>query len=310
VRALLRRVFLENGTLKAVAFILSVTLFIVVRGDRDAERDMPVAVAYVQPADRVLVSEVPNSIDVRVRGPWTRIKRLNPNDVDTIVVDLSKLGDGDFLLEDELVRLPPGLKVVSFKPGKLQLAFEHVKSVPVVPATSGQPAEGFAAEVKAAPAEITIRGPRRVIDGISEVRTLPISVSGRRTELTQEVALVALPRGVTPNATKVGVTVTFREELAARRLRRVPVIVRGATGGEANPATVLVNVTGPRHIIEGINDDEVRAVVELTSDLGTDERRRSHVHVQGVPDGVTASADPGEVEVIRPRLDSERAAPR
>src|SRR5215470_14206367 len=119
LRALLRRWILENAALKMVALVLAVTLFILVRGEKETERAVRVGVAYLKPSDRLLVTEVPDSIDVWVRGPWTRIKRLDPGDVDPVVIDLTKVPDGDVPIDERSIRLPPGLRVVSVRPSKI-----------------------------------------------------------------------------------------------------------------------------------------------------------------------------------------------
>ena len=100
MRDFLRRWFLENVALKSVALVLAVTLFILVRGEKETERSVRVRLAYVKPDDRTLVTEVPQTVDVWVRGPWTRIKRLDTEDIDPVVVDLAKVGDGEVTLEE------------------------------------------------------------------------------------------------------------------------------------------------------------------------------------------------------------------
>jgi YbbR domain-containing protein len=118
MRDLLRRAFIENAPLKGVAMILAITLFILVRGDKDTERSVRVALAIVRPEGRVLVANPPDEVEVTLRGPWTRIKRLNPKDVDPIVLDLSKVDDGDITLDSTMVHIPAGLRVASIKPAR------------------------------------------------------------------------------------------------------------------------------------------------------------------------------------------------
>jgi len=116
MKEFLRRAFTENAALKTVAFILAVTLFILVRGDKETERNIPVSVAYVKPQDQTLLGDVPGSVEVRVRGPWTRIKRLDASDVDPILVDLTRAAEGELRIAEDLIHLPPGLRVASIKP--------------------------------------------------------------------------------------------------------------------------------------------------------------------------------------------------
>src|SRR5262245_10178833 len=115
LRKIARKAFVENATIKGVALILAITVFILVRGDKETERVVKVSVAYAKPDDRVLMADLPDSVSVRVRGPWTRIKRLDPENVEPILVDLTKLSDGEFLFDEDMIDLPPGLRVASIK---------------------------------------------------------------------------------------------------------------------------------------------------------------------------------------------------
>src|SRR6185369_16721188 len=54
VRALARRMFLEDTLLKAVALVLALVLFFAVRGDKDAATASYATVIYSLPQDRVL----------------------------------------------------------------------------------------------------------------------------------------------------------------------------------------------------------------------------------------------------------------
>jgi YbbR domain-containing protein len=196
LRRFLRRWFFENAALKLVSLVLAVTLFILVSGEKVTERSVRVGVAYIRPSERVLVSEVPDSVEVWLRGSWTRIKRLDPGDVPAIVIDLTKRSDGDVTIDDSDIRVPAGLTVVSIRPSKLTVQFEHVKQVPVIPELVGAIAEGYVVErVAADPAAIGVRGTQRLLATLADVRTLPVSLAGKRASFQTEVALAPMPVG-------------------------------------------------------------------------------------------------------------------
>src|SRR2546423_1820409 len=113
LRDWLRRAFFDNLALKAVSLGMALALFVLVRGEKDTERMVRVQLAYTKPIDRDLVGDVPDGVDVWVRGPWTRIKRLDPSEVDAILIDLTKAQDGDIPITEDMIRLPAGLRLAS-----------------------------------------------------------------------------------------------------------------------------------------------------------------------------------------------------
>src|SRR5262249_52487718 len=159
----------------------------------------------------------PGEVEVTLRGPWTRIKRLNPKDVDPIVVDLTKIDDGEVTLEESMVHVPAGLKVMSVKPARFAVAFEHVKKVPVVPEPAGAPARGPGGEKRPpAPRVVAVHGQRSVLEGLHDLRTLPVPVATKRVSFRAQVGLAQLPRGATAEEDLIEVEVQIVEEAAAK----------------------------------------------------------------------------------------------
>ncbi len=308
---LLRRWFYDNALLKLVALVLAVTLFILVSGEKETERTVRVGVAYVRPTDRVLVSDVPDSLEVTVRGSWTRIKRLDPADVDAIVIDLTKRGDGEIAIDEDDIRIPAGLRVVSIRPAKLMVQFEHMKRVPVVPELVGASAEGYVVErVVADPVAIAVRGPARVVDSITDARTLPVSVSGKRGPFRSSIALAPLPGGAVAEVDNVAVEVIIVEEVSTRTVQALPVTLRPPVGAQragtppglrVEPQTVNLVLRGGRAAMKQVAERAITASVELhIQDYSLGSSRQAPVLVSGVPAGVAVEVHPREITLSMP----------
>jgi YbbR domain-containing protein len=306
LRDLLRRWFFENAALKLVALILAVTLFILVSGERETERALPVKVAYVRPEDRVLVSNVPDTVVGWVRGPWTRITRLDQSDVDPIVVDLTKHTEGDIRFDATEIRLPAGLEVASIRPTSIHVAFERVKRVPVLPELVGAPPEGFIVErVAAEPAALGLRGAERAVAAIAEVRTLPVSVAGKRGTFRQRVALAPVPTGIVAEADTVDVEVQIVEEVKTQRLPAVPVRVQLPPGApkvttaviDANPPVVDVILRGGVAAMKRVDGGRISASVDahLGDYAAPGVGRTVPVLISGTPPGVAIEVFPREI---------------
>ena len=305
MRDLLRRAFIDNAPLKGVAMILAITLFILVRGDKDTERSVRVALAVVRPEGRVLVANPPDEVEVTLRGPWTRIKRLNPKDVDPIVVDLSKVDDGDVTIDESMLHIPAGLRVAAIKPARFAVAFEHVRKLPVVAEPAGAPAEGYiVSKIVADPAVVSVRGVKTVLDGLHDLRTLPVPVASKRDSFHAQVALAPLPRGATAADDLIDVDVTIVEQAAAKTLGAVTVVARPPPGVprppnlQVIPPRVEVVLRGGAAAMRQVKPDEVIAVVDIhPEDLGQ-RQRRARVTVEGLPEGVAAEVHPKEVVLV------------
>ena len=307
MRDLLRRAFVENAPLKGVAMILSITLFILVRGDKETERTVRVALAVVRPEGRVLVNDLPDEVEITLRGSWTRIKRLNPKDVDPIVIDLTKADDGDIVLEESMVRVPAGLRVASIKPTRLVVQFEHVKKVPVVPEPAGAPADGYIVQrIVADPPTVSVRGVKSVVDGLHDVRTLPVPVTGKRTTFHAQVGLAPLPNGALAEGDTIDVEVFIVEEAASKTLAGLLITLRPPEGVPrppnltANPSRVDVVLRGGAAAMRQAlaAAAEVKAFVDIHPQDFAGKQRRARVIVEGLPEGVAAEVHPKEVVLV------------
>jgi len=144
-RPFLVRALVEELPLKIVSLVIALTLFVVVRTDREASTGVYVKVIYTLPTDRVLVSEPVSEVRVGVRGSWTRLARLEDRGIEPIRIDLKDARDGLLRFDDAMVKIPAGLRVASISPAEVQLKFEPraVREVAIEPVLEGQPADGF-----------------------------------------------------------------------------------------------------------------------------------------------------------------------
>jgi YbbR domain-containing protein len=311
VKDWLRRAFFENAAYKLVALLLSLTLFIVVHGDKDTVISFYLRVGYTEPSDRVMVSKPVDSVRVTVKGPWTRIRRFDERTVEPLHVDLTRLSDGEFVFGDDMIKLPPGLRVVSVNPPSIRLQFEEraTKVIAVRPILDGDPAHGYRVDkIEASPAFVMVRGPKGVIDALSEVKTRPIDVSGRKETMEAQATLDAPEQAVeVVDRPVIQVRVAIVEDQSELLAEKVPVTVRwmgpqalpGSALFHVEPESVTVRLRGPRNVLEGITVAELSAYVTLhAEDVSQPGLRPARVIVEGVPKGVALDVDPREVALI------------
>jgi YbbR domain-containing protein len=307
VRRLLRMIFVENLGLKLVSLVLAITVFVLVRGEKDAQTSGFVKVIYGYPSDRVLVTDAPDRVRLLVRGPWSRVNRFNERDLDPIRIDLGAAVSGEFKFQDDMIKLPFGLRVASFNPPSVKLEFEPriTRAIPVAPSLEGTPAAGYRVEATdLEPSAASVTGAQSVLATITHVGTDLVRISGAHGPVTRVVSLARLPQHAEfVDDAKVRVAVRIVPELGERTVSRLPV---QAVGGPApfriEPPTVDVLVQGPRAALEALQLTSIVPSVDVR-DLGAGPQGSylRPVTVGGLADDFSATARPASVRVTMSR---------
>jgi YbbR domain-containing protein len=153
------------------------------RRERISERQLDTAVTLVNvPTDMVITSEVPRLLSLRVRGPLSRLRTLDPGQTG-VVIDLRGAGEGqrDFAVETRNVVVPSGVEVLAISPSQVPLRLERNgrRLVPVKARVVGEPAPGLAVRgVLVDPAGAVVSGPRHQLEALQSVTTEPVNVDG------------------------------------------------------------------------------------------------------------------------------------
>ncbi|RMH40496.1 MAG: hypothetical protein D6689_13690 [Deltaproteobacteria bacterium] len=314
----MRGALLENLGLKFIAFVLALTVFILVHSDEDAVAGAYVAISYTLPEDQVLVSDRLDQVRITVKGSWRRIKRFDERELEPVRIDLRRFKNGDLIFRSDMFRLPPGLTIVSIDPPTMPVRFEPrtTKRVPIAVATRGDPARGYGVarlEARVVPCDrecdtVEVTGAASYVARTDRVFTEEVSLVGRRESFTDEVGLA--PPGPFVDVVgqpRVQVTVEIAEALSARELPAVPVRLRPGpdlrtaelSAFRVEPAAVKIVLRGAARAIEQVADDQVVPFVDV---LGDDDiagrRRRATVIVEGLPPGVAVEIDPRTVTLV------------
>lgn len=305
----LRGTFTENLAFKLLAVILSTTLFLLVNTDRDREIMARVGVSYTLPDGKVLVSPRLDEVRINVRGPWRRLRRFDEREIDRVNLDLSRVSSGEAAITADMIKLPPGLTLVSWSPRTVPVAFEErvEKTIEVSPMVVGRPLHGYVvSEINVTPRTVRVRGAAGDLAGLAVLRTAEIRVDGRSTNLDAVVALNP-PDGVEvfpPGP--VSVELHLEELLVTRRLPGIAVTLTGdsvsPTALQAEPAEVEVVLTGSMRAVEAaaglVGKTLLPTVRVAASDLG---RRHSApvtpVMADGLPAGLGIEIVPSRVQV-------------
>jgi YbbR domain-containing protein len=195
------------------------------RRERISERQLDTAVTLVNvPSDMVITSEVPRFVSLRVRGPLSRLRSLDPAQTG-VVIDLRGAGEGerDFPVETRNVIVPPGVEVLAVSPSQVPLRLEKIgrRRVPVRARVIGEPAAGMTiGEITVEPSVALLSGPRLQLAALPAVITEPVNVDGAEAAVDTLVALRSpnpLMTVIEPLTVRVTVEVVRRETHGGKR---------------------------------------------------------------------------------------------
>jgi hypothetical protein len=290
--------------LKVLAITLASVLWLTVAGEHVVERSLraPLAVRNL-PLSLEIVGDLPAAVDVRVRGSSAQLSRLDAGEV-IAMLDLTGARPGSrlFHLRTDEVRVPYGIEVAQVMPPSLSLSLEKSaqRTVPIVPATDGDPAPGFVVgRISAEPSTIQIIGPESHVREVSEATTEPVEIDGKSGRVRDVVAV-----GVTDSSVRLvepvnaTVVVEISPAPVEREVAGVPVRWRNLGQGfsaRVTPQVVRVTIRGPREALAAVGADAIDAFVDLTG-LGPSQY---NLKVQVDPSQVfgVGSVTPGNVSV-------------
>lgn len=259
---------LRHAGLKILSIAVATLLWLVVTGDAVVERTLRVGIELQRaPADLELVGAVPDSVQVRVRGPASRLSALALGDL-SVVVDLEGVRTGRrlFPLTPDQVAAPFGVEVTQVSPQALPLVFETTASatVPVKARIEGSPVPGHAVStVSVTPSQVRVEGPASVVRSLAELYTEPVSIDQATTLVREAVTIDTADMGLRlqGGATAV-VTVTIAADTTERTLTGVPIALRGDAAGRLKPAEAAVTVEGASEIVRGLTPADITLFVD------------------------------------------------
>lgn len=303
VLSFLRDAVTENVGLKAIALGFAIGLFAFLYGQQDEQlRTIAVSVVVRPPSEgsnRELMTPTPASIHVTLRGPARAIDRLVQTGVPPIEIDLRSGHKRQVVFDRNMFQLPGELDLIIIDPPSLDLEWEDVvsRSIPVQASITGEPAAGFTVRgvPEVDPAQITVRGPKSVVEVMQFARLAPFDVSGLSEGLHRRRIAIDSPPSraelLGPGSARVSVTIARR--LSQVRFENRPVEVVGMPGAVSAPRRVNVVVFGPPEVVAALRADQVVPRADLTKvpGLNLSEMRRGSTVLRLTVDLLHADAE-------------------
>ncbi len=261
--------------LKVLALALAFAIWIAVTGEGRGVQDFRVPVDVVLGSGATLAGSPPTNVTVRLRGPDSLLRRMDPYDL-TIRVDLRDAAGGERTVQltpRNLAGVPRDVEVALIDPDRIRLAVAKKKrrEVSIVPTIVGKPPRGYQVyRAVARPEALFVEGPETKVSSLARLGTDPIRITDQSEPFTARVGAVPDGSDVRVVDTRpLDVIVYIDLAPVTATIERVPVFGAGATGPVViEPSTIAVTVSAPSALIPKLRAGHVRAVADLNGSSG------------------------------------------
>lgn len=264
---LVRRIFLEDWSLKLLSLAIALALWLLVTGqNQPVTAHVSVQLNFIRPPALEISNDPPRSVDVMLTGSRNKLDDLTTLDlVATVDISDQRAGERVLRLADKaLITLPQGVKVDGFQPSAIPVRLEPIveRQVVVEPKLEGKPVDGYEVYgVQPSKGSVTLRGPESRVLAVQKVITEGVSLEGRKGSFTAQNVALDVPD---PKIDLVDPLVNVNVEIGERRVEKTfsGVTASSTNGGRVQPASASVTLLGPASMVESLKAEEIKIVFD------------------------------------------------
>jgi YbbR domain-containing protein len=264
---MIRKIFLEDWTMKLVALVITLGLWLGVTGLRTpTSRRFTNVPLNLRVANELEITNSPVSeVELKISGDKSKIDQINQRDL-SVSLDLTEVQSGyrtvQITPDNVNIELPVGFKLEEIQPTRIAVQLEKIveRDVPVKAETEGVLTEDFEIyNTIISPQSVRVRGPESYVRPLDSISTEKINVEARQTDFTaQQVSLNV----VSPKVRLVDTTVVdVFFHIAERRIEKSFIVSVKTEKGERRASLKLF---GPRSLIENLTTQAIRAEAAKT----------------------------------------------
>lgn len=260
----------KNKGLKLTALLLAIAAWLAVGSEERTEASIQFGLELVNiPKELLITNEIPTYIEAQVQGPRSAIREL-ANDRLHKQIDLARAAPGTLTvpLSPASLNLPRGVIATRIRPSSLTITLDEAltKKLPVQPIIQGSPAPGFeVGEVKITPQEVLLTGPKKVMQQLKVINTVPVDIQNLTSSVSKNVDLDFQNQALTyKDPQPLVAKINIRPKTQVKVFSSVPVKASPALKGVTlTPAKVSVALRGPATNLEVLRPEEVQVTVAL-----------------------------------------------
>lgn len=264
---LLRRIFLEDWSLKLLSLAIAIVLWLLVTGQNEpVTAHVNVQLNFIRPQSLEISNDPPRAVDVMLTGSRNKLDDLTSLDlVATVDISDQRAGERVLRLADKAqISLPQGIKVDGYQPSAIPIHLEPVveRQVPVEPKLEGSPPEGFEIyAVHPSKGSVAVRGPASRVNALQKVTTESIWLAGHKESFTTANLAIDVPD---PKIDLLEPVVSVEIQIGEVRTEKSfsGVNVSTSEGGKVQPATTSVTLVGATSLLDSLKAEDLKIVLE------------------------------------------------
>ena len=269
VEKLLRKLFVEDWSLKLLSLAIALVLWLLVTGqNQPVTAHVNVQLNFIRPAALEISNDPPRTVDVMLTGSRTKLDDLTTLDlVATVDISDQRAGERVLRLADKAqISLPQGVKVNGFQPSAIPVRLEQIveRQAGIEPKLEGKPADGYELySARASKGSVTLRGPQSRVAALERVPTESVWISGHKENFTATNVAIDVSD---PKVDVIDPVVNVEVEIGERRVEKTfsGVAARDRDGYEVKPATASVTLLGPASLLDSLKANEIAIVVDTS----------------------------------------------
>jgi YbbR domain-containing protein len=266
VEKLLRRIFIEDWSLKLLSLAIAIVLWLLVTGqNQPVTAHVNVQLNFIRPPSLEISNDPPRTVDVMLTGSRNKLDDLTSLDlVATVDISDQRAGERILRLADKAqITLPQGIKVDSFQPSAIPIRLEEIveRQVAVDAKVEGKPADGFEVySVYSDKGSVAVRGPASRVNSLQNVATESIWLAGHKETFTATNVALDVPD---PKVDLLEPMVNVTVEIGERRIEKTfsSVAVSTADGRNVQPATTSATLLGIASFLESLKPEELKIIL-------------------------------------------------
>lgn len=248
----MRAFFTKNPLMKLLALSLSMALWWFVRSERQNEKTVDVPVSYTSPPkELIFASDLQKTIRLRLRGPQSKLTKVDEDYFSSHVVNLSNAvpGQNSFWLYEDDFRLPFGVYVTQIYPQAIRVALKprRIGTIEIKPRFRGELPPGMEiSNVKVTPSSVSFESYQDELDKIKFFQTEPIMLTNRTQSFDGEYRIDTKAHQGVLVTNNVKVEVALVEKEISETIPAVPLELGPAYEDIViEPDSVSIKVSGP-----------------------------------------------------------------
>src|SRR5690242_1953700 len=177
VEKLLRKLFIEDWSLKLLSLAIALVLWLLVTGqNQPVTAHVNVQLNFIRPPALEISNDPPRTVDVMLTGSRSKLDDLTTLDlVATVDISDQRAGERVLRLADKAqISLPQGVKVDGFQPSAVPIRLEPIveRQIAIEPKLEGKPPDGYQVyAVRPSKGTVLVRGPESRVNALQKVLT-------------------------------------------------------------------------------------------------------------------------------------------